>query len=135
MSGDNGQKSKMARERNAEKNKASKGTSNPIHPYPDSPFSLALLTIQSPSDLTPSIDFISVFACRQPARDQQYSHEHSGAYPFVTILPSLFPDPVKEPPRARSGRWRPVTPIFGGGGGRGSPSYVGADWFRREKVD
>jgi hypothetical protein len=185
MGGGNGQKSKMARERNVEKNKASKGTSISIHPYPDSPSSLAHLIIQSPSDLTLSIDFVSMFACRQPVGEQQEGHERLGAYPVVTaahalsiclftlnhtlpsntqssclpsilfllkfkgfpilpspsliphlnVLTSLFLDPVKEPPRARSRRWRQVTPIFGGGGGRGSPSYVGADWFRCEKVD
>ena len=76
-------------ERNTEKNKASKGTSIPIHPYPDSPSSLAHLTIQSPSDLTPSNDFVSVFACRQLAGDQQEGHEHPGAYPVITAARAL----------------------------------------------
>ncbi|CAD6221616.1 unnamed protein product [Miscanthus lutarioriparius] len=56
MGGGNGQKSKMARERNAEKNKGAKGTC--IHPSlqsprPDSP-SLPVLPC-SPSRLIPSI--------------------------------------------------------------------------------
>ena len=74
-------------ERNTEKNKASKGTFIPIHPYPNSSSSLAHLT--SPSDLTSSIDFVSVFACRQLAGDQQEGHEHPGAYLVVTAARAL----------------------------------------------
>jgi len=74
--------------------------------------------------------------CRHEVRHRRSSSSRLPLFfTHLTVLPSLFPDPVKESPRARSGRWRPVTPISGGSGGCGSPSYVGVDWFRREKVD
>ncbi|PWZ13079.1 Uncharacterized protein Zm00014a_035253 [Zea mays] len=72
MGGGNAQKSKMARERNAEKNKGGKGK-YPTDPCPPAPRRRPLLTVSSDS-----VDFRSVFACRQPAGGQQEGHEHPG---------------------------------------------------------
>ena len=75
MGGGNGQKSKMAREWNAEKNKASKGTY--ARPTTRSP----------PLRFLPSIDsscfggFCSI-PCRQPARGQQEGHEQLEGGPY-----------------------------------------------------
>ena len=72
MGGGNGQKSKMARERNAEKNKASKGTHALLDP------SRRFVLIHLNSMMIINWGFFSI-PCRQPARGQQEGHEHPGA--------------------------------------------------------
>lgn len=80
MGGGNGQKSKMARERNAEKNKGGKGK-YPTDPCPPAPRRRPLLTVSSDS-----VDFRSVFAFRQPAGGQQEGHEHPGIFLLLLAL-------------------------------------------------
>ena len=125
-----------------EERREEQGLQRHVYPHPSLPRSPLLPS--SPHHPIPiwsdSVQF-RLCVCLQAAGDQQEGHEHPGAYPVVIVLLSLFPDPVKEPPRARSGRWRPVTPISGGGGGRGSPSYVGSigsgvrTWIRADPHD
>ena len=94
MGGGNGQKSKMARERNAEKNKAAKGTC--IHPSPSLPSipGFPSLARQSPSDLIPSISYLCLLAGSQLETNKKAMNIQVRTIPH----PSFFSSPPLAPP-------------------------------------